>query len=84
MTIVAYDYLTFNAEPCTDESEFTVAVCGLVEIHKVHINAVVWQFFVELRVQVEHRLFQCFQRSYPHFSGRERVHPHNNTYTFLV
>ena len=67
--IVACNDLALNAEPCADEPELAVAVRRLVEVHEVHVDAVVGELLVELRMQVEHWLFQGFQRSYPHLGG---------------
>ena len=35
---------------------FPVAMGGLIFIHKIHINGIVGNFFVKLRVQLEKRL----------------------------
>ena len=82
--IVACNDLALDAEPCADEPELAVAVRRLVEVHEVHVDAVVGELLVELRVQMEHWLFQGFQRSYPHLGRRECVHPHDNAYALLV
>ena len=69
MLVVPCDHLALYAESCADKAELAVAVGGLVQIHKIHINAVVGQLFVVLGVEVEHRLFKRFKGSYPHFGG---------------
>ena len=53
-------------------------MCGLVEVHEVHVDFVVGELFVRLCVEVRYRLLQAFESFNPHFRGRERVHPHDN------
>ena len=67
--IVACNDLAPDSESCADEPELAVSVRGLVQVHEVHVDAVVGELLVELRMQVEHGLFQGFQRSYPHLGG---------------
>lgn len=59
----------------TDKTELAPAVCGLVEVHKIHVDVGPRNIPVELRMQMHERLLQCAQTRYPHLCRRERVHP---------
>ena len=73
------DHLAVEAQAGVDESRFAVAMCRLVEVHEIHVDLAPGQIAVELCVQVEERLPQSVQSADPHFRGRERVHPKNET-----
>ena len=69
------DGLAGHAEPGLDVPELPVAVCGLVEVHEVHVDGLPRQRHVQLGVQVQQRLAQRVQPADPHLGRRERVHP---------
>jgi carbon starvation protein len=56
-------------------SRLAVAVGSLVEIHEIHVDVAPWQIAIELRVQVQKRLFKQREPADPHLGGRESVHP---------
>jgi hypothetical protein len=64
-----------HAQPGLDETELTVAVRGLVEVHEVHVDGRPRQRPVVLGVQVQQRLAQRVQAGDPHLGRGERVHP---------
>ena len=45
---VSYYNLSLNAHTAYDMTILPVSVCGLVLIHEVHINGVIWDFLVKL------------------------------------
>ena len=64
---VAGDDAVLLAHARADKAEFAAAVRGLVEVHKVHINAVPWQGGVELGMELQQRLVEKRQAVNPHF-----------------
>lgn len=50
---VTGDHGMLLTHTCADEAELTTAVRGLVQVHKVHINAVPRQGGVELGVELK-------------------------------
>ena len=52
------DIMLLSIEGLSDEK---------IEVHKVHIDAVVRDLFVVLRVKMENRLFNDVKTGYPHF-----------------
>ena len=58
-----------------DVAVLAVAVRGLVFVHKVHVDGVVGNFLVELRVQVQKRLAVLAQAGDPTLGRGECVHP---------
>ena len=57
---VADDDFAVEAHPGANKAELAVAVCGLVEIHKVHIDTRPGQVSVELRMEVKEWFLQGF------------------------
>ena len=72
---IAYNHFATDTHAGADMSELAVAVSRLVKVHEIHVHRIPWNLLVELGMQVEQRLFQLLQAVYPHFCGRERVHP---------
>ena len=58
-----------------DVAVLAVAVRGLVLVHEVHVDGVVGNFLVELRVQVQKRLAVLAQAGDPALGRGEGVHP---------
>jgi hypothetical protein len=58
-----------------DEPEFAPAVCGLVQIHEVHVDGRPGDVPVELGVQVGEGLLERAQPCDPHLGRGEGVHP---------
>ena len=48
----ADDYFSWKAEAGCDEAELAVAVCGLVQVHEIHVDRAVRELPVELRVEM--------------------------------
>ena len=55
---MADDDFAIQAETRVQETGFTVAVGGLVEIHEIHVDLSPRQVAIKLRVQVQEWLFQ--------------------------
>jgi len=81
---VTYDYLARYTHTSADVTELDVAVCRLVEVHEVHVDAVPRQLGVILSVEVEERLLESLQALDPHLGWREGVHPSDDTHALLV
>ena len=67
-----------------DKAKFTAAVRGLIEVHKVHINAVPRQGGIELGMELQQRLVEDREAVDPHFRRREGVQPHHQPGALLV
>src|ERR1700761_5505136 len=74
-----YD-LAVKPELGSHVSELAIAVCGLVQIHEVHIDRVPRQVPIELRVEVQKRFRKDAQAANPHLRRREGVHPRDYAY----
>ena len=72
---MAGDHLALDAHAGDDVAVLAVAVRGLVFVHKVHVDGVVGNFLVELRVQVQKRLAVLAQAGDPTLGRGECVHP---------
>ena len=59
-----------------DEAELATAMRGLVQVHKVHVDAVPRQRRVELGVELQQRFVEHGQAVDPHFGRGESVQPH--------
>ena len=73
--VVADDDLARNAETGHDVAELTVAVCGLVQVHEVHVDGLPRDFLVVLGGQLQQRLGEHFEAADPHLGRREGVAP---------
>ena len=62
-------------QSCTDEAEFASAVCGLIQIHKVHVYPIPGDVTIKLGVQVQEGCPQGGQAGDPHLGRAEGVHP---------
>src|SRR5690606_22728729 len=76
---VAHHYLAAQTHARHNKPELAVAVCALVQVHKVHINGLPGNILVELRVQVKQRFVQNLKTPDPHPGWREGVHPGNES-----
>ena len=52
---VSDDHLALNAHTGEDMSILTAAVGRLVLVHEIHVDGIIWDFTVKLRVKVEKR-----------------------------
>ena len=78
---VARDRGARNSDSRLDVAEFPVAVCGLVQVHEVHVETGPGECFVGLRVKVQQRLAQRVEAPDPHLGRGERVHPGDDSDT---
>lgn len=62
-----------------DEAELTTAMCSLVQVHKVHIDAIPRQRRVKLGVELQQRFVEHGQAVDPHFGRGEGVQPHHQS-----
>ena len=81
---VAANHFARNAHAGADVAELNVAVGRLVEVHEVHVYGFPGNLGVVLGVEVEEWLLQCLQTLYPHFCGREGVHPSDDADTLVL
>ena len=72
---MAGDHLALDAHAGDDVAVFAVAMGGLVLVHEVHVDGVVGDLLVELRVQVQKRLAVLAQARDPALGRGEGVHP---------
>ena len=72
---MAGDNLALDAHAGDDVAVLAVAVRGLVFVHEVHVDGVVGNLLVELRVQVQKRLAVLAQAGDPTLGRGEGVHP---------
>lgn len=56
----------------------------LILIHEIHINAVIRNFLIELRMQMTKRLTILLQPQNPHFRRGKRMHPGDNPGALLI
>ena len=68
----------------TDEAKFAAAVGGLVQVHKVHIDAVPRQGRVELGMELHQRFIQDREAIDPHFRRREGMQPHHHPGALII
>jgi hypothetical protein len=73
------DNLAIEPQSRVDEACLTVAMCGLVQVHKIHVDLTPRQIAIKLRVQMQERLAKSLQPSDPHLRWRERMHPEDET-----
>jgi hypothetical protein len=72
---VADHSLAGHAGAGLDVAELPVAVCGLVQVHEVHVDLGPRQPRVRLGVQVQQRNLQGGQPADPHLGRGKGVHP---------
>ena len=73
--VVADHDLAVDAQTGQDVTELTVAVCGLVQVHEVHVDGFPRDFEVVLRVELQQRLGEHFEAADPHLGRGEGVAP---------
>ena len=81
---VTGDHGMLLTHTCADEAELTTAVRSLVQVHKVHINAVPRQGGVELGVELHQRFVEDSQAVNPHFGRGEGMQPDHHPCTAIV
>ena len=64
---VADDHLALNAHAGHDVAILTVAVCGLVLVHEIHIDRIVRNLFVELCMKMKQRFTVLLKTKDPGF-----------------
>jgi len=62
---VSHDYLALNAHAGNHVAIFPVPVGGLVLIHEIHINGIIWNLLVELCVEMHQRLPELLKSQDP-------------------
>ncbi len=67
-----------------DKAVFSVPVCGLIQVHEIHIDRIPGDVAVELRVQVQKGPLVLHESLDPHLGRRERVHPGDDPRTFRI
>src|SRR5512135_113303 len=72
---IAYNDLSVELHPAPNEPELPIAMCRLIEVHEIHVDARPWQLGTELSVQMEERSLQGLEARNPHLGRREGVHP---------
>src|SRR5262245_9505441 len=72
---VPHNNLPIESHSAHDESVFTVAVRGLIQIHEIHVNGGPGYIAMMLGVQMEQRLSEKFEAVDPHFGRRKRMTP---------
>ncbi|MNY30785.1 hypothetical protein D3C86_1649120 [compost metagenome] len=77
-------YRVLLAHTRTDKTKLAAAVRGLVQVHKVHVDAIPWQGRVKLGMELQQRFIEDGQAVNPHFGRREGVQPHHHTGAFIV
>ena len=73
-----------NPHAGQNESIFPVAMRCLVQVHEIHIDRVIRQELVGLRMKVKQRLPQDLKSLDPHLRRRERMHPCDHTDTVII
>ena len=77
-------HFAYHTHAGYDMSKFTVAVCRLVLVHKIHVDGIVWNLFVELGMQMQQRFPVFLQSQDPGFCRGEGMHPGDHAGTFFV
>lgn len=65
-------------------AKLTAAVCGLVLIHKVHINGIIGDFHIELCMKMAQRFAILFKAKDPGFCRGKCVHPRDHAGTVFI
>lgn len=71
--------LALKAQTGVQKPCLTVAMCGLVEVHEVHVDIRPGEIAVELGMQMHEWFTQGGQAGDPHLGGGKSVHPHDQT-----
>ena len=64
---VPHNNLALNSKTAEDMAVLTIAVSGLVLVHKVHINSVIRNLLIELSVQMKQRFSVFLEAENPGF-----------------
>ena len=81
---VAHNYLSLDSHAGYHVTILAATVCGLILVHKVHVNGVVRDFLIELCVKVAKRLSIFLQTKYPGFCRGKSMHPGDHTSTVFI
>ena len=73
-----------NSELCQDEAELAVTVRRLIQVHEVHVNGIIRQLLVGLRVKMQERLLKKLKSLDPHFRRGKCMHPGDNADAVIV
>ena len=84
MLIIACSHLMTNSELCQDEAELAVTVRRLIQVHEVHVNGIIRQLLVGLRVKMQERLLKKLKSLDPHFRRGKCMHPGDNANAVIV
>ena len=63
---------------------FPVTMCGLILIHKVHIDGVIGNLLIKLRVEMAKGLIVLLQAHNPHLCRGKGMHPGDDAGTILI
>ena len=84
MLIEARHHFMANSELCQDEAVLAVTMCRLIQVHEVHVNGIVRQLLVGLRVKVQKRLLKQLKPLDPHFRRGKCMHPGDDADAVVV
>ena len=59
-------------------------MCGLVQVHEIHVDLIIRKLLIGLSMQVKHGLSKFLQALDPHLGRGEGVHPCNNADAVIV
>ena len=76
--------LALNAHTCYHMAKLSVTMCGLVLIHEIHIDCVIWNFHVKLSMKMKQWLSVLLKTKNPRLCRRECVHPNDYTCTLII
>ena len=79
-----HDHLAFFTHTGHHITKFTIPMCRLIEVHKIHVYGTPRHFRIELCVKMTNGFGQNRQAFNPHFSRREGVHPGDDTDTVFM
>ena len=75
MLVVPCDDLMADPQLRENEAELAVPVGCLIEVHEIHVDCVIGQPLVCLRMQMQQRLPEQLKALDPHLGRREGMHP---------
>ncbi|CCJ96374.1 hypothetical protein BN131_4047 [Cronobacter malonaticus 681] len=81
---VARHHAMLQTHTRADEAELAAAVRGLVQVHKVHIDAAPRDLRVELGMELQQRFIKDGKTVDPHLRRREGMQPDHQTRAFVV
>ena len=81
---VSCDDFTLDSHAGYHMAKLTSAVCGLVLIHEVHINGVIWDFHIELCMKMAQWFAVFLKTKDPGFCRGKCMHPCDHTGAGLI